>query len=157
LWWTKWHWGRFSPSTSVSPANSHSTDCSTLIIYNLGLVTIDQLVADVPSGFKSHPTSRKLTAESQRTEIVFETTFYARHNYIGVHVIYNISYYSQFSSSVKTVAALAYVFCFFNNGFLFIFRERKSMSVLGTTRRTALGWLTHCDYEAVSQRYRSQS
>jgi hypothetical protein len=20
LWWTKWHWGRFSPSTSVSPA-----------------------------------------------------------------------------------------------------------------------------------------
>jgi hypothetical protein len=30
--WTKWHWGRFSPSTSVSPANCHSTDCSTLII-----------------------------------------------------------------------------------------------------------------------------
>jgi hypothetical protein len=26
--------GRFSPSTSVSPANSHSTDCSTLIIYH---------------------------------------------------------------------------------------------------------------------------
>jgi hypothetical protein len=23
--WTKWHWGRFSPSTSVSPANLHST------------------------------------------------------------------------------------------------------------------------------------
>jgi hypothetical protein len=40
LWWTKWHWGRFSPSTSVSPANSHSTNCSTLIIiiYHLGLV-----------------------------------------------------------------------------------------------------------------------
>jgi hypothetical protein len=32
LWWTKWHWGRFSPSTSVSPANFHSTDCSTFII-----------------------------------------------------------------------------------------------------------------------------
>jgi hypothetical protein len=29
LWSTKWHWGRFPPSTSVSPANSHSTDCST--------------------------------------------------------------------------------------------------------------------------------
>jgi hypothetical protein len=28
LWWTKWHWGRFSPSTSAS----HSTDCSTFII-----------------------------------------------------------------------------------------------------------------------------
>jgi hypothetical protein len=32
LWWTKWHWGRFSPSISVSPANSHSISCSTLII-----------------------------------------------------------------------------------------------------------------------------
>jgi hypothetical protein len=38
LWCTKWHWGRFSPSTSVSPANSHSTDRSTLIIYHPGLV-----------------------------------------------------------------------------------------------------------------------
>jgi hypothetical protein len=32
LWWTKWHWGRFSPSTSVSPANHHSTKFSILII-----------------------------------------------------------------------------------------------------------------------------
>jgi hypothetical protein len=42
LWWTKWHLGRFSPSTSVSPANSHSTDCSTfiiiIIVYHPGLV-----------------------------------------------------------------------------------------------------------------------
>jgi hypothetical protein len=34
--------GRFSPSTSVSPANSHSTGCSTfiiiIIIYHPGLV-----------------------------------------------------------------------------------------------------------------------
>jgi hypothetical protein len=30
--------GRFSPSTSVSPANLHSTDCSTFIIYHPGLV-----------------------------------------------------------------------------------------------------------------------
>jgi hypothetical protein len=37
--WTKWHWGRFSSSTSVSLANSHSTDCSTLI-YHLGLVQL---------------------------------------------------------------------------------------------------------------------
>jgi hypothetical protein len=28
LWWAKWRWGRFSPSTSVSPANFHSTNCS---------------------------------------------------------------------------------------------------------------------------------
>jgi hypothetical protein len=46
LWRTKWRWGRFSPSTSVYPANSHSTDCSKIIIitiiiiiiYHLGLV-----------------------------------------------------------------------------------------------------------------------
>jgi hypothetical protein len=24
LWWTKWHWGRFSPSTSFSPTNNSS-------------------------------------------------------------------------------------------------------------------------------------
>jgi hypothetical protein len=36
--WTNWHWRRFSPNTSVSPANSHSTNCSTLIIYHPGLV-----------------------------------------------------------------------------------------------------------------------
>jgi hypothetical protein len=31
LWWTKRHWGRFSPSTSVSPAN-HFTNFSIVII-----------------------------------------------------------------------------------------------------------------------------
>jgi hypothetical protein len=31
-WWTKWHWGRFSQSTSVSHANIHSTDCSTITV-----------------------------------------------------------------------------------------------------------------------------
>jgi hypothetical protein len=25
LWWTKWHWDRFSPSTSVFPRQFHST------------------------------------------------------------------------------------------------------------------------------------
>jgi hypothetical protein len=35
--WTKWHWVRCS-TTSVSLANSHSTDCSTFIIYHPGLV-----------------------------------------------------------------------------------------------------------------------
>jgi hypothetical protein len=39
LWWTKWRWGKFSPSTSDFPANLHSTNCSTItIIYHLGLV-----------------------------------------------------------------------------------------------------------------------
>jgi hypothetical protein len=34
----KWHWGMFFPSTSVSPANSQSTDCFTVIIYQPVLV-----------------------------------------------------------------------------------------------------------------------
>jgi hypothetical protein len=40
VWWTKLQWGFFFSSTSVSPANSHSTDYSTLIIiiHHLGLV-----------------------------------------------------------------------------------------------------------------------
>jgi hypothetical protein len=39
LWWTKWRWARFSPRTSLSPANLHSTNCSTIpMIYHLGLV-----------------------------------------------------------------------------------------------------------------------
>jgi hypothetical protein len=45
LWWTMWHRGRIFPSTSVSPANSHSINYSTviiiviiIIIYHLGLV-----------------------------------------------------------------------------------------------------------------------
>jgi hypothetical protein len=32
LWWTKWRWGRFTPSTSVSPANLHFTNFSTITI-----------------------------------------------------------------------------------------------------------------------------
>jgi hypothetical protein len=40
--------GRFSPSTSVSPANLHSTKFSILTVTRAG--TIGQLVADVPSG-----------------------------------------------------------------------------------------------------------
>jgi hypothetical protein len=50
LCWTKWHWGRFSPSTSVSLTNFHPTDSYTVFfIYHLssGAGTIGQLVADV--------------------------------------------------------------------------------------------------------------
>jgi hypothetical protein len=32
LWWTKRHWDRFSPNTSVSPATHHSTNFSIIII-----------------------------------------------------------------------------------------------------------------------------
>jgi hypothetical protein len=32
LWWTKWRWGGFSPSISVSLANLHSTKFSIIIV-----------------------------------------------------------------------------------------------------------------------------
>jgi hypothetical protein len=32
LWWTKRHWGWFSPSTSTSPANHHSSNFYNIII-----------------------------------------------------------------------------------------------------------------------------
>jgi hypothetical protein len=39
LWWTKWRWARFSPSTSVSLADLYSTNISTITIaYHPGLV-----------------------------------------------------------------------------------------------------------------------
>jgi hypothetical protein len=58
LWWPKWRWGKFSPSTSVSPASLHSTKFS--------ITTITRgsdnrpTVADVPSGpsMDSTPTMR---------------------------------------------------------------------------------------------------
>jgi hypothetical protein len=53
LWWTKRHWGRFSPRTSVSPVN-HSTDYSTLIIIII-LSQIGQILADVPSKLSHIP------------------------------------------------------------------------------------------------------
>jgi hypothetical protein len=48
LWWTKWRWARFSPSTSVSPANLHSTKFSILTITRSRYNRTE--VADVPSG-----------------------------------------------------------------------------------------------------------
>jgi hypothetical protein len=43
LWWTKWHWGRFSPTTTIFSAN-HSTDCSTLIIIIIIIIDHSGLV-----------------------------------------------------------------------------------------------------------------
>jgi hypothetical protein len=46
LTWSKWRWGTFSPSTSVSPASLHSTNCSTItLIYRLGLVHRPEVAA----------------------------------------------------------------------------------------------------------------
>jgi hypothetical protein len=61
LWWTKWHWDRFPPSTSVSFANSQSTLCSTLI-YHPGLVRYYRPRSDQSIKWtQSHPTPRTTT------------------------------------------------------------------------------------------------
>jgi hypothetical protein len=63
LWWTKWRWGRFSPSTSVSPANLHSTNCSTIIlIYHLGLYNRPE-VAAVPGDVSPPPLTTDTTTD----------------------------------------------------------------------------------------------
>jgi hypothetical protein len=58
LWWTKWLWRRFSPSTSVSLASSHPTYCSTLIIITRGLYSRPSSGRRIKWA-KSDPTSRK--------------------------------------------------------------------------------------------------
>ena len=39
LWWTKWHWDRFSPSTSVFPCQFHSTGAPLLVKIKKKLIT----------------------------------------------------------------------------------------------------------------------
>jgi hypothetical protein len=73
LWWTKWRWGRFSPSTSVSPANLHSINCSTITLIIWGLYNRPE-VAAVPSGLsttsnKKVTVVRELSVEILRTSI----------------------------------------------------------------------------------------
>jgi hypothetical protein len=58
--------GRFSPSTSVSPANFHSTDYSTLMSSGAGTV-VGPVEADVPSGLSlnsSHEIKKKFRREA---------------------------------------------------------------------------------------------
>jgi hypothetical protein len=41
MWWTNWHYGKFSQSTLVSPATSYFSNCS-INMYNTGLVQLAQ-------------------------------------------------------------------------------------------------------------------
>jgi hypothetical protein len=59
LWWSKWHWGTFFPSTSVSPANSHSDYSTFIAIYPPVAGTTGEFVADVPSGLSLTPSQEK--------------------------------------------------------------------------------------------------
>jgi hypothetical protein len=66
LWWTKWHWAKFSPSTSVSPANPHSTNCSITIIIILGWYNRPR---PVPSGLSLTP-PRETKNEQKKLPII---------------------------------------------------------------------------------------
>jgi hypothetical protein len=56
LWWTKWRWGRFSPSTSVSPAQfSFHKLLHTHYHLPSGAGTKSQIVADVSTGLSLTP------------------------------------------------------------------------------------------------------
>jgi hypothetical protein len=54
---SKWHYGSFFHSSSVSPANSHFTECS-ILVYHPGLV----LVARLPIGLSLIPPHEIKTA-----------------------------------------------------------------------------------------------
>jgi hypothetical protein len=63
LWWKKWHWARFSPNTSVSPANSNSTNCPIFINHQHYI------------GLKMCPISDSLTSKFQEEYTAEEEIF----------------------------------------------------------------------------------
>jgi hypothetical protein len=62
LWWTKWHWGRFSQCTSISAVNSHSTKCP-IPIYHPGQVTVGPISGRRTKWTRSSPHPTKLERE----------------------------------------------------------------------------------------------
>jgi hypothetical protein len=55
FWWTKWHWGRFSPNAPVSPANESTDWFAPIMVHtdhypSSGTGIIGEIVADVPGG-----------------------------------------------------------------------------------------------------------
>jgi hypothetical protein len=64
LWWTKLHWGRFSPSTSVSFASSHSNNCSTSSSFNIRRWYNRPINGRHTKWTQSHPTPRNLKKTS---------------------------------------------------------------------------------------------
>jgi hypothetical protein len=69
MWCTNWQWGRFSKSTSVSPAK-HSTDCSTLRHHPpSGAGAIGQTAADVPNGLSLTPPEETEEKSGHESEI----------------------------------------------------------------------------------------
>jgi hypothetical protein len=73
LCWTKWHWGWFPPSTSVSPTSQFSFHRLLHTHHRLlsGASTIGQLVANVPSGlsFSHTPRGEKILAVKWSTAL----------------------------------------------------------------------------------------
>jgi hypothetical protein len=66
-----WRWGRFSPSSSVSPANLHSTNCSTItLIYHLGLYNRPE-VAAIPGDVSPTPQKKKRLSQSLHAGLFF--------------------------------------------------------------------------------------
>jgi hypothetical protein len=63
LWWTKWRWGRFSPSTSVSTDNLYSTNFSTITItYHPGLVSSGRSTQSPTAQIKKKKVNMQLNA-----------------------------------------------------------------------------------------------
>jgi hypothetical protein len=87
LWWIKWYWGRYSPNTSVSPANSHSTNCSIFIKHAARIIDAVCSV-DTDSVVKYW---RKKRTENRKCPTIFHERLpylYKRYSYLEtLHIV----------------------------------------------------------------------
>jgi hypothetical protein len=87
-----WSWGRFSPRISVSPANSHSTDCFTHHHHLSSRAgTIGQTVADVPSGLSLTPPQENLLYIHIKKGILHNTVHKTTHGILQESPLHQIS------------------------------------------------------------------
>jgi hypothetical protein len=73
-WWRKWHWGRFLPSTLVSPANLHFTSCPTIAIIIWGWYSRPVVASVSPhcraDKYVSHTGTMDIQRQSRRIKVL---------------------------------------------------------------------------------------
>jgi hypothetical protein len=78
--WTEWHWGGFSPGTSVSPANSYSTNCSTMkrsIFWDMTSYGPVKSIRDFGGTYRFHLRGRREPGKKQSIGWCLEIQFFS--------------------------------------------------------------------------------
>jgi hypothetical protein len=92
FWWTKSDWGRFSPSASVSPANSHSTNWPIFSNHT----TMDAICTDSVAKYKTNVSHwRKKHSESSMINTVINPLAIRRYLWVVFLVITTKRTYSH--------------------------------------------------------------